>query len=156
MDGYGRVIEVTYFDRNGAAVIRAAGYAKLQHRYDTYGRLTEQAIFASDGSPIAISHGFHKWVKRFDERGLLVEQRWFGIPNEPLQVGGQHYTRYAYDERGNTIEIAHFDVHDNTAVGFVPQAEKDCSRWTAKYDTVGKLLARISHRWYGRRPYLVA
>ena len=143
LDGYGRVIEITYVDLRGAPVVRTAGYAKLQKGYDMYGRPSEEAIFAPDGSPVAMPSGEHKWVKQYDDRGRVVEQRWFGARNEAVQISGngRHYTRYAYDDLGNTIEIAHFDVRGNPVLGPDPTDTRLCSLWRAEYDPVGKMLS---------------
>jgi YD repeat-containing protein len=141
LDAYGRVVEATYYGPDGVPMATKEGYAKLVNEYDSYGRLAGQALFGSDGSPTFIA-GVHRFTNQYDERGHLIEYRYFGARNERVRLSGtlQHATRYAYDARGNTIEVAHFDVNDKPTGGPDPSRTRICTRWTGTYDSDGRLL----------------
>jgi hypothetical protein len=89
-DQYGRKIEFTYYDQNGAPInARRQGqtfaFATLKQKFDPYGRLSEQQMFGADGSPLADDTGVHRWVRRFDERGQEIERLVYGLQNQLLR-----------------------------------------------------------------------
>jgi YD repeat-containing protein len=152
LDAYGRVIEETYLDEHGKPARTREGFAKLASKYDSYGHQIEQTIFGEDGAPMRDANQIHRYTAKYDDRGRRIETRFFGVRGEPVRAGGtrQHLTRYTYDARGLTIEIAYFDV-DGTSPALGPDMarQKLCTRWTGQYDADGKLLP-ASEKCVGR------
>jgi YD repeat-containing protein len=143
LDPYGRVIEETYFDEQGKAARTVDGYAKTTLKYDSYGHEIEQAYFGESGAPLADQNQIHRVTMTYDDRGRRIEVRFFGLRDEPIRAGGtrQHLTRYSYDARGLTIEIANFDIDSVTpALGPDMARQRLCTRWTGSYDADGKLV----------------
>jgi YD repeat-containing protein len=138
------VVEATYAANGAPALVN--GCHKHLMKYDTQNRETEDVCIGRDLQPAAVRYdggqsGYATVRTSYDARGRKWEVAFFDAVDQPARLfgTGQHRTRFGYDERGNIVEESYFGP-DGRPAPFGYNSGERCSRWSAQYDRLGKLI----------------
>ncbi len=92
---------VSYFGKEGEAVLCADGYAEVRFAYD--GRaLCEESFFDEDGAPILTTHGYARAEYRSNEQGYIVYARYFDLDGKPCTDTENGVYGYELDIKSDT------------------------------------------------------
>lgn len=119
-DQHGNQVESRVFGADGAPIHAGAERAAIiRNVYDHRGYAVEQSYFDIDGSPIlARNSGAATLRWRYDAHGRVLEETALGLDRQPIRTfNGHAIARYAYDARGNEIEVALFDEQGRPTLG---------------------------------------
>ena len=96
-DARGRSREVRYFDRYGAPITSAVGFARTETDRDDLGHLKEQRYFLADGTPGQKEDGAAVVRFELDASGLETRRSFFNGRGAPQAVKGCAAYTYEYD-----------------------------------------------------------
>lgn len=131
-----------YFGTDGKPTIMRTGYARATTRYDAHGNEIEFSYYAPDGKPAMIPGGYARVSLSHDDRGNLIGQAYFDGNSRPVLTPSGASWKAAYDDRGNRIEMASFDVDGNRFV----VKESNIAGWTRTFDDRGY---PVTYRYFG-------
>ena len=138
LDERGHQTRFTFLGIDGKPAPQVDGYAITHMKYDERGNQVEWACFDSQDRPaMSKSAEDHRNVQTYDQRGKVIEVRYFGIDGMPCMVhNGFAIVRNKYDERGNQLERACFDIHDHPALDM----SVGCCKTVQAYDAQDRLV----------------
>jgi len=96
---------ISYYGTDEKEMLNAKGYSRVAFEYDGDGNPVRQSILGLGGSPVSVG-GVANYSMKYDSVGNQMEKAAYGLKNEPVvEKGGAFAELFAYDAKGNTIEI---------------------------------------------------
>ena len=113
----GQVVIVWYLDENDQPMICLnEEYAAFTKKYNSNGQITEERYYGLDGEPVILSSGASGYRWSYDEDGQIVSAVSLNADGQPFKDLGEQDgidTREFYDEKGQTIKWAYYDLQGN-------------------------------------------
>lgn len=68
---------------------------------------------------------YAKLTLKYDDYGKLAESATWGIDGKPCAIGGPCRNSFTYDDKGNLIEIIHYDLDWHYTKDIIKYDEKE-------------------------------
>ena len=140
-DEHGAELSRTFVDEEGARVMSAHGYARVESTYDERGNVIVKTYLDTTGSPSLAMDEWCTWRASYDDFGNRVELSFFAADGSPADTAGNaHRVRRTWDERGNPTKTAYFHID-----GSPSQRDQGFHEWRARYNDAGGQIELTYH-----------
>lgn len=130
-DTNNRVVKIWYTDASGKRTNDPddGKYCESRYVYDTFGNVVETTFWDVNGNAGASATKVHKMVREYNKLQQMVVWKNFGVDGKPIADSAENTAEahYAYDERGNEIELTLYDGYGkpiNTSNGWFRRTQK--------------------------------
>ena len=94
----------------GKPVLRGAGYAAVERKYDQVGNIIEERYFDTEFKPTRCNDGYEMIRKEYNDRKQISHEAYFVYEGFPMTNNrGVYQTDYEYNEQGQVSREAYFD-----------------------------------------------
>ena len=124
-DSLGNQTSIFYYDTKDSLCITTDGYAGTRFVYNEQNRIVQLTNYGTENQPVESNYGTIVMKLKYNVQGNEVERTYYQEDGQTLKLNKEGFAikKTEYDDNGNEILIAFFDIDGNLTAGKLGYAQ---------------------------------